>query len=70
MIATFNLEKKGYNFRISSLNSLAAVIEFLTPEDLSGLVIPILLKAMKDNIPNVRFTVPKILIESSGKINT
>lgn len=40
VLTAYKAEKKGYNFRICCLQSLEAVCEHITPDDLQSLVIP------------------------------
>lgn len=61
VVEMFNVDKQGYNYRMCCLFSLQAVIPNLTKDQISQTVIPIFVKAMKDPIPNVRFTVAKII---------
>lgn len=69
VIETYNVDKQGYNYRMCCLMSLQAIIPFITKEQISSHVIPIFLKAMKDPIPNVRFTVAKILQKSKSQLD-
>ena len=57
----FNVDKQGYNYRMCCLHSLQAVMPYIAKEQITNLVIPIFLKGMKDPIPNVRFTVARII---------
>jgi len=57
----YTVDKKGYNYRMCCLNSLAAVMPFIMKDQITQHVIPLFLKATKDDIPNVRFCVSKII---------
>lgn len=57
----YNVDKKGYNYRMCCLNSLAAVMPYILKDQITQQVIPIFLKATKDDIPNVKFCVSKII---------
>ena len=57
----FAVEKKGYNFRMCCLNSLAAVMPFIPREQIVQHIIPQFIKASRDDIPNVKFCVAKII---------
>jgi serine/threonine-protein phosphatase 2A regulatory subunit A len=61
VINSFRAEKKGYNYRMCCLNSLAVIIPYITKEQVSQLVVPHFEKAAKDDIPNVKFCVSKII---------
>jgi len=57
----YTVDKKGYNYRMCCLNSLAAVMPYIMKDQITQHVIPMYLKATKDDIPNVRFCVSKII---------
>jgi len=61
VIEIYNVDKQGYNYRMCCLSSLYQIIPFISKEQVAHHVIPIFLKAMKDPIPNVRFTVAKLV---------
>lgn len=44
------------------LNSLASVMQYIDKDKVTAHIIPMLLKACKDDIPNVKFCVTKIII--------
>jgi len=55
------VDKKGYNYRMCCLNSLASVMPYITKDQVSKLILPLFEKACKDEIPNVKFCVSKII---------
>ena len=57
----YTVDKKGYNYRMCCLNSLAAVMPYIQKDQITQHIIPIFLKACKDDIPNVKFCVSRIL---------
>jgi len=57
----YTVDKKGYNYRMCCLNSLSAVMPYILKDQITQYVIPIFTKATKDDIPNVKFCVSKIL---------
>ena len=57
----FSIDKKGYNYRMCCLNSLEAVMPYIQKDQITQHLIPIFMKATKDDIPNVKFCVSKIL---------
>lgn len=63
------MDKKGYNYRMTCLNSLAAVMPYMGKEDISKHVVPLLLKATKDEIPNVKFCVSSIIMNQRSYID-
>jgi|LauGreDrversion4_2_1035121.scaffolds.fasta_scaffold355762_1 serine/threonine-protein phosphatase 2A regulatory subunit A len=61
VVEIYNTDKQGYNYRMTCLYSLQQIIPYLSKDQVNSSVVPIFVKAMKDPIPNVRFTVAKIL---------
>lgn len=57
----YNVDKQGYNYRMCCLHSLNSVTPYLSKDQVTQHVVPIFVKAMRDPIPNVRFTVNKII---------
>ena len=57
----YTVDKKGYNYRMCCLNSLSAVMPYTPKDAITQHIIPIFLKATKDDIPNVKFCVSKII---------
>ena len=66
---TYNTEKKGYNYRITCLQSLSSVLPYLQKDQISKQIIPLFAKALNDDIPNVRFTVCQILVKQNQQID-
>lgn len=65
----FKVDKKGYNYRICCLYSLSAVMPHLLKDQITQHIIPQLVNATKDDIPNVRFCVSKIINEKRQYID-
>lgn len=59
---TFNQDKKGYNYRICCLKSLAAVMAYTSNDVKNSTVYPLFVKGLKDGCANVKFTTIKLLI--------
>jgi hypothetical protein len=70
VINHYTIDKKGYNYRMCCLNSLAAVMPYVMKDQITQHIIPIFLKATKDDIPNVKFCVSKIIAKSKSLIDT
>ena len=51
------------------LNSLAAVMPYTSKEIITQQVVPILIKACKDDIPNVKFCVAKVIAANKTYID-
>lgn len=52
------------------LNSLASIMPYIPKDQIINLVVPIFVKATKDDIPNVKFCVSKILIAQKQYIDS
>lgn len=63
VIENYNVDKQGYNYRMCSLQSLSVILPYIPKDQINANVVPTLLKAMKDPIPNVRFCSAKIVIK-------
>lgn len=59
----YSVEKRGYNYRICCLHSLSGILGCITKDTCSKYVIPIFLRATQDSIPNVRFSVCRIILQ-------
>jgi len=70
VINHYTVDKKGYNYRMCCLYSLSAVMPYVRKEEITQHIIPIFLKATKDDIPNVKFCVSKIIAQSRQLIDT
>ena len=53
VVECYNVEQQGYNYRMCSLRSLAAVMPVLQKEEISDKIIPTFVKACGDTVPNV-----------------
>ena len=53
--------KVGYLYRISALNSLYAIVPILNKEQFTINIAPMILKALKDPVPNVKFTALRLI---------
>jgi hypothetical protein len=70
VINTFTGDKKGYNYRMCCLQSLASVMPFVMKDQITQHIIPILMKGASDDVPNVQFCVSKILAENKQYIDS
>lgn len=59
----------GYNFRMTAIKALAICIKYMTKDDVSTTVVPILVKACGDKIPNVAFTTCQKIAENKQYID-
>lgn len=69
VVNKYAADKKGYNYRMCCLYSLAAVMPYTPKDAITQHIVPELIKASKDDIPNVKFTVSKIIIENKQYID-
>tara|TARA_B110000285_G_C14839971_1_gene474893 strand:+ start:328 stop:657 length:330 start_codon:yes stop_codon:yes gene_type:complete len=70
VINHYTVDKKGYNYRMCCLYSLCAVMPYVMKDQITQHIIPIFLKATKDDIPNVKFCVSKIIAQTRQYIDT
>ena len=63
VIENYNVDQQGYMYRICSLRSLSAIMPVLQKDQITDKVVPIILKATSDPIPNVQFCVSKIIYD-------
>jgi serine/threonine-protein phosphatase 2A regulatory subunit A len=69
VIDNYNVDKQGYNYRMCSLMSMNAVMANLSKDQVAQHIVPLFVKAMKDPIPNVRFSVAKIIKQQKGQFD-
>ena len=63
VVESYNAEQQGYNYRMTAIKSLAAVMPVLQKDQITELVVPIFVKACGDTVPNVQFCVAKTISE-------
>ena len=61
VVANYDVDKKGYNYRMCALESLSVVMPLLQKDAISDKIVPTLLKACSDKVPNVQFCVSRII---------
>ena len=69
VINHYTVDKKGYNYRMCCLQSLAAVMPYVMKDKITQHIVPIYEKGCKDDIPNVKFCVSKIIIKNKEFID-
>ena len=57
----FEQEKQGYLYRMSVLKTAIAIVPHMTKSQSSTHILPLLQKASKDDIPNVKITLAKLI---------
>jgi hypothetical protein len=70
VINHYTVDKKGYNYRMCCLYSLSEVMPYVMKDQITQHIIPIFIKATKDDIPNVKFCVSKIIAKTRQYIDT
>lgn len=60
----YGQDKKGYNYRMACLYSLSAVLPYTPKDAIQSKMIPIFDKALKDDVPNVKFCMAKIILDN------
>lgn len=53
VIESYNVDQQGYMYRICAVRSLAGVMQVLQKDQITDKVVPTILKATSDPIPNV-----------------
>ena len=61
IIDCYIIEKQGFNFRMACLMSLSSVIPVLQKEQITEKIVPTLVLATTDKVPNVQFCVSRII---------
>ena len=69
VLRKYGEDKKGYNYRMCCIHSLAAVMPFMTKEQITQHVVPTLVTACKDAIPNVKFCAARVINEKRQTID-
>ena len=65
----YNLEKKGYNYRICCLHTYSAIMPYMDKDQITANIVPILKKASVDKIPNVKFCVARLIKDRKNCID-
>ena len=58
---SYNVDQQGYNYRMCAIESLAAIMGVLSKEEVTSKIVPTLVKALNDRIPNVQFCACRII---------
>ncbi len=61
VVDSYNVDQQGYNYRMCAIMSLAACIPVLSKEQITEHILPTLIKATTDRIPNVQFCVARVI---------
>lgn len=64
IVQQYEIEKKGYNYRMCCLNSFSAVMPYTPKDAITNHMVPIFIKAAKDEIPNVKFCLSQLIISN------
>jgi hypothetical protein len=52
---TFAIEKQGYLYRMNCVKCIGEVASLMTKEQMTHQCVSLIVKALKDTVPNVRF---------------
>ena len=63
------MDSQGYTYRMCALETLSAVIPTLSKEMITEMVVPTLVKACNDRVPNVQFCVARIIKANRGSFD-
>ena len=61
VVECYNVEQQGYNYRMCALETLSAVMTHLSREMVTEMIVPTVVKACGDRVPNVQFCVARII---------
>ena len=61
VVDSYNVDQQGYNYRMCALEALSVVMPVLPKEMIGEMIVPTLVKACGDRIPNVQFCVARII---------
>ena len=53
VVDNYNVDQQGFNYRMCALESLSVVMPVLSKNNIAEMIVPTLLKACGDRIPNV-----------------
>lgn len=70
VVESYNVDKQGYNYRMTALMSLAVVIPHLEKDKVSTQIVPHLMKAATDKIPNVQFCLARIIKDNANHFDS
>lgn len=70
VVDSYNVDQQGFNYRMCALESLSAVMPVLPKEMVTEMVVPTLIKACGDRIPNVQFCCARIIKKNKTSIDT
>ena len=66
VVECYNVEQQGYNYRMCALETLSAVMNHLSREMITEMIVPTVVKACGDRVPNVQFCVARIIKAQKG----
>lgn len=69
VVDSYNVDQQGFNYRMCALESLSAVMPVLDKNMITEMVVPTLLKACGDRIPNVQFCCARIIKKNKTSID-
>lgn len=61
VVESYNVDQQGFNYRMCALESLSAVMPVLNKSIVAEMIVPTLVKACGDRIPNVQFCCARII---------
>lgn len=69
VVDVFNTERVPYNYRMTCLHALSAMMPLIREDLISEVIVPTLVKACSDKVANVQFTTSKIITEQRATLN-
>ena len=69
VVDSYEVDQQGFNYRMCALESLSAVMPVITKENVKEMIVPTLVKACGDRIPNVQFCCARIIKKNRAYID-
>ena len=69
VVDSYNVDQQGFNYRMCALESLSAVMPVLNKSNVTEMIVPTLVKACGDRIPNVQFCCARIIKKNKTSID-
>ena len=69
VVDSYNVDQQGFNYRMCALESLSVVMPVLNKNNVAEMIVPTLVKACGDRIPNVQFCCARIIKKNKTSID-
>ena len=69
VVETYNVEQQGFNYRMTALETLSSAMSHLSREMITEMIVPTIVKACGDRVPNVQFCVARIIKKQRARFD-